>query len=251
MADVTLTLLNNVLRGLRREEIASGTTELTDEYHLTLLDFLNTAKSEAEEAWDWEELFVTATVTQALSTDVTIPLVSTGASDIDVSNKAAMLYEDERNEYLLRSAKNRKPMIFDITAGNSNNYRLRETSVAYIERMRVTQSAGLTGDPCYFALRDDDDGNKELLIYPEPAAVRTFQLHLIEPTANLTNNAVGTDSLKIPSRPVWLKALWYANQERGDEMGREGSTLDKQQDDALANAIGRQMTDEDHTAYLE
>lgn len=106
-------------------------------------------------------------------------------------------------------------------------------------------------DPCYFALRDQANGYKELLIYPQPADARTFQIEVIQPQALLTSTAVSTDTLSVPSRPVWLRALWYANQERGDAMGREGSTLAIQQDDALANAVGRQMTDEDRTAYVE
>lgn len=248
MADTTLQLLNRVLRGLRKTELDSGTTSVDDDYHKLLLDWLNVAKEEVEEAWDWEELQVTATITQSAVSDVTMSLeASDGFSDTDITNKARMLYEQPLTHFALRSTKTAKPMIFDVT--DSNEFRLKETSVAHIIRLRATDQDD-TGDPCYFALRDNADGFKELLIWPTPNQVRTFQLTAIQPQAELPNATLDATQLSVPSRPVWTRALLYANQERGEELSRPGSTLDRQQETALANAINAQMTDEDRTAFV-
>lgn len=249
MADSTFTLLNNVLVGLRRAKLPSGTTSISDEYHETLLGFINVAKEEAEEAWDWTELQSTVTVTQSAASDVTMSLQSSaGFSSADVTNRARLLYEQHETMWLLRSTRNRRPMVFDVTT--SNEYRLVQTSVAHILRLRATDNDE-TNDPTYFALRDRADGYKELLVYPTPSSVRTFQLTFIQPQAALPSTEIDTTLLSIPSRPVWLKTLLIMNQERGEEQGRPDSELARQASDALDNAIGLQMTDLDHTAFVE
>ena len=67
----TRVLMNKVLRGIRQFSliIGSSTTSTTDDYLLMILQFVNEAKEEIEEAgWPWQALRKTVTVTIAAST---------------------------------------------------------------------------------------------------------------------------------------------------------------------------------------
>jgi hypothetical protein len=48
-----------------------------------------------------------------------------------------------------------------------------------------------------------------------------------------------------------MRALWFANNERGEELGQPNSTLDMQADEALGRAIGRVASDDDLTSDWE
>jgi len=93
---MTKELVNKVLVGLRRSKIPATQTAITDSYEMLLLQFGNAAKSEAEEAWDWEELRTTVTLTVSAGTDE-YELVSTGDADVDAPNDSRLLYEKREN----------------------------------------------------------------------------------------------------------------------------------------------------------
>jgi hypothetical protein len=245
----TLTLTNKVLRGIRQFGLilASSATAYTDDYLLMLLQFINEAKEEIEESgWAWQSLRTTVTVTLAADTaeyDITIA----GAADVDTNDRARLLYENAKaggetfyqSQYTL-------PQVFDVT--DSGEYRLVEVRQEKMERMHFTDSDE-TQNPVYFAIWSDGDSLR-MKVHPTPNSARTLKLRVYIPQVELTASDI-TTVLSIPSRPVWTLALHKANQERGDELGKDGSSTHRAALDAHGAAVGKEMTAADQTTYLE
>lgn len=245
----TRSLLNEVLVGLRKEQIATETTSLTDSYHTLLLQFVNSAKAEAEDAWDWRALRSTVTITLAAST-VEYTLTSAGDADMDVGPRSRLLYENPTQIGSYESSVptgGARAQVFDVT--DASEFRLTEVSQEHLERLHFTDQDETIDRPYLFALYND--GTSLLMkVWPTPSEARTLKARFVVPQADLPAADI-TTSLSIPARPVWQRALFYANQERGDDLGRPNSALDRQATMDLANAIIAERTPEDDTGYPE
>lgn len=248
----TRSLMNKVLRGLRQFDqiIADDITEITDNYLLMQLQHLNEAKEELEDSgWPWYALRATVTVTLAAGTaDYT--LTSAGDADTDTNDRSRLLYENnvshESPTEGFYETNASLPQVFNVT--DSNEYRLRETPLEKMERWHFTDNDE-QGKPTDFALYAAT-GNLKLKVYPTPDQAYTLKLRLYIPQAELADDDI-TTTLTIPERPVWMKALLKANQERGDELGREGSTLWTAYLDAHGAAVASEMTLADQTVFLD
>jgi len=244
-------LMNKVLRGLRQFGllIDSGTTSTEDDYLLMILQFINEAKEEIEESgWPFQALRQTVTVTLA-SGQVQYDILSTGEADVDTNDRSRLLYENVTTNGTTenyRLGDSARPQVFDVTT--SAEYRLREWTQEKMERVHMTDDDE-TGKPTNFSIWSDGDSLK-MKVFPTPDGTYTIKMRLYIPQAELTATDL-TTTLSIPSRPVWTKALLKANQERGDELGKEGSTLYLAYMDAHGAAVGKEMTPADSTVSLE
>jgi hypothetical protein len=247
----TRELINKVLRGLRQFGLLldAADTSTTDDYLLMILQFVNEAKEEIEEAgWPWQALRQTVTLTLA-SGQVQYDILSTGEADVDTNDRSRLLYEtvsSNGSTENFRIASASLPQVFDVTTSAEN--RLKEWTQEKMERVHMTDNDE-TGQPTHFALWSDGDSIK-LKVYPTPDGTYTIKLRMYIPQAELTESDL-TTTLSIPSRPVWTKALFKANQERGDELGKEGSALHQTYMDAHGSAAGKEMTPADSTVSLE
>lgn len=241
----TQDILNKVLIGLRQTQITATST--TDAYELLLLQLVNEAKEEVEESWDWFALRETHTVTLAASTSE-YTLTIAGDSDKDTTERTKLLYERSPN-YGRGEGTSRTfgdtPQVFDTT--DSSEYRLAEVSQEAMERFHFMDDDE-TSDPRFFSIFADGTSLK-LKVYPTPSGVRTIKIRFLNPQAELASTALTTTTLKVPFRPVWQKALFKANEERGSELGRPQSSLDNAQIDSLSVAISREQTEVDITGY--
>lgn len=252
----TRELINKVLRGIRQFGllIDSGTTSTTDDYLLMILQFLNEAKEEVEEAgWSWQALRQTVTVTLAQGTteyDITIA----GAADVDTNDRTRLLYENVGygmgggigSEGFFASTSS-KPMVFDVTDGAE--YRMVERTQEYIERQHFTDDDEQQTNVLDFCLYADSDSIK-MKVWPTPAAARTIKMRFFIPQTELLNTDL-TTVLSIPARPVWTLALFKANQERGDELGVDGSAGHLAYLNAHGAAVAREQRPEDITVGLD
>lgn len=244
----TRELINKVLRGLRQFGllIDSGTTAVTDDYLLMILQFINEAKEEIEESgWPWQALRQTVTVTLA-SGQVQYDILSTGEADVDTNDRSRLLYENEEGDENFRQSTSALPQVFDVTT--SSEHRLVEWTQEKMERQHFTDEDE-TGEPYAFAIWSDGDSIK-MKVHPTPDGTYTLKMRFFIPQDELSDSDI-TTTLLIPSRPVWLKALFKANQERGDELGRPGSQLETAYMDAQGAATGKEMTPRDSTVHLE
>ena len=244
-------LLNKVLRGLRQFSliISDGTTSISDDYLLMLLQFINEAKEEVEEVgWPWMALRQTVTITLSNGT-TDYALTAAGPADIDTNDRSQLLYEqvtiDGGNESF-RNSDASLPQVWDVT--NSAEGRLKELTQEQMERWHMTDN-GETGAPIYFAIWHET-ANLKMKVWPTPDGTYTLKARIFIPQAELSSSNIAT-VLSIPSRPVYLKALLKANAERGEELSAPNGALARDFIDSLANASGREMTKQDSTVYLE
>jgi hypothetical protein len=241
--------INKVLRGIRQFGliIDSGTSSTTDDYLLMVLQFVNEAKEEVEECgWPWYALRWTNTVT--LSSGTAAYALTAGNEDqTDTNDRSRLLYEHTTSgSETFYQAANSKPQVFDTT--DSSEERLTEVTIEKMERMHLTDD-DQTGKPEYFAIYSDGT-NLQMKVYPTPDATYTITYRVYVPQDELTNTVL-TTTLSVPFRPVWMKALFKANEERGSELGRPGSSLYMAMLDAQGSAVGIEMRPEDQTVYLE
>lgn len=239
-------LLNNVLRALRRDVLTTAST--TNSYHLLLLQYLNIAKSNIEQQWPWMSLRQTVTVTVTASTQ-TFTLSAAGAADIDVIEGSRLLYV-KRSQFgdadvvLSEREAGAQPQAFDVT--DSDERCLTEMTWEEFERLQLTDAGETDTYPQYFALRYTG-GYYQLGIWPMTTSTRTIKMRFAVPQADIPNTAMTAYTLTIPSLPVWLRALWMAAQERGEDVGRPLSVLDLEAQDALYYALNRERTSQDNT----
>lgn len=244
----TRDLLNKVLIGLRKDEISSSTTAVTDAFHKLVLQFVNVAKEEVEEAWDWLALRTTVTVTGVAATN-TYSLVSGSVSDTTVPSNSRLLYTrpgpagtlTESSVYYSGSA----PQVFDTT--DTDEFRLKEVTIEEMERLHFQDNDEQATRPECFALYQNYL-NIIFKVWPTPTGIRTWKLRFVKPQTELTAADI-TTVLTVPARPIWQRALVYQTQERGEELGMPTASLAVQADTSLASAIAREQTDADVTGY--
>jgi len=250
MAHTTKDLMNKTLRGIRQFAliIASGTSSTTDDYLLMILQFVNEAKEEIEESgWPWQALRSTVTVTLAASTaEYTLNIA--GDADVNTNDRSRLLYENlttyGSSEGFFNSNSSR-PMVFDTT--DSSEERLTEITQERMERLHFTDNDE-TGQPRYFSLYASSS-SLVMKIWPTPDAVYTLKMRLYIPQGELVATDL-TTAIKIPERPVYLRATFKANEERGSELGKEGSALWIAMNDAQGAATAKEQTPADQTVNL-
>ena len=247
----TRDLMNKTLRGLRQYSliIGSGTTSTTDDYLLMILQFVNDAKEEVEESgWAWQALRKTITVTLT-SGQAEYDITIAGDADIDTDDRSRLLHENVNvygtSEGFYNSSSS-LPMVFNTTT--SSETRLQEITQERMERLHFTDD-GETGEPQLFALYSDGD-SIDMKVWPTPDATYTLKMRMYVPQAELSSTTL-TTTLSAPARPIWMKALLKANQERGDELGAPGSTLHEAYLDAHGAAVAKEQTPADTTVFLE
>lgn len=241
--------INKVLRGIRQFGliVGSGTSSTTDDYLLMVLQFVNEAKEEIEECgWPWQALRQTVTVTLA-SAQVQYDLLSASEADVDTNDRTRLLYENRSTGgETFYSSNSALPQVWDVTT--SSEVRLTEVTQEKMERMHLTDNDE-TGKPAYFSVWNDGDSMK-MKVYPTPDATYTLKMRLYIPEAELTSTDL-TTTINTPFRAVWMKALFKANEERGSELGRPGSSLYLAMLDAQGSAVGKEMTPADQTVHLD
>jgi len=145
MATTYRNLLNNVLIALREDQIDSGTSELTDDYHLMLGLFVNQIKEICEDQHNW----------RALRESEDLTLASVNNATFTNANERSRIYR-----YQDELAGEERALVFDITDSN-NPYRLRELDMARLLEMREMDTSN-GGDPTYFAMDNSAAGVMKL-----------------------------------------------------------------------------------------
>ncbi len=202
MATTYLQLVNDVLIRLRESTVANVSDS---DYSALIGKLVNDAKREVEDAFDWEALAVTYTITT--SNGVTSYAI-TGAGDASrihrVYNTTNRLYLEERpHEYFITN----------------------------IDLAPQT----LYGIPAYYAT-DGLDGSDDLKIqiFPVPNIAYTIKVDAYTPEAELSANS---DSTSLPKVPIVALAWAKAIEERGEDGGVNVSSQYAVAKQALADRI--------------
>ena len=197
-----LTLMNNVLRRLREEEV---TTVNSSTYSKMVGDFINDAKTMVEQATDWSALRTTLTI-NTVTNDNLYSLTDCGD---DVKVMSAL--NDTQNCLL--------------------SYQTKDW---FNEQLYI--NAVVSGTPQYYTFNGlDSNGDTQLLVSPKPDDVYTLRFDVIRRQPDLT---VDSSTLLIPSAPVMHLAVALLSRERGETGGTSTaeyfSIADKYLSDAIA-----------------
>lgn len=196
-----LTLVNNVLRRMREDQVDS-VSETT--YSSLIGDLVNDAKTSNEHAWDWSALRDSKTVTTIAGT----------------------------NEYTLTGAGEDFKFLYFLDATNKSNiiYQSKE----WID-VQNNVDTPLQGRPNYFSYTTtDSNGDMKVILYPTPDATYTLSFKGVFRQALLSGN---TDVIKIPWIPVMHLALAFAVRERGETGGPNAAEYFAIADKYLSDAI--------------
>lgn len=188
MANKTyLELVNDVLVRLREDEV---TTVSSNSYSKLIGKFVNDAKRQVEDAYNWNALSETLTVSTSAS------LFNYVLTDSGIRFRVFDVINDTSNEFLTNAS-----------TTEMNNFFLVQTAE--------------TGVPKYFNFNGvDSNGDTQVDFYPIPDGVYSINFNIIKPQAELASD---TTQLKVPAEPVIFLAYAKALAERGEDGGLTAS----------------------------
>jgi hypothetical protein len=209
-------LVNDVLIRLREPEV---TSVQENGYSKLIGKFVNDAKRQAEDAYNWNAL--SDTLTAATTHDVfNYILVGSGQRFrvIDV-------IDDTSNNFLELKTTNEMNKLFLIDTTNKNQ-------------------------PMYYNFNGiDPNGDTMVDLYPIPNGTYNLRFNIIKPQPALTTDA---SNLLIPYEPVVFGALARAIAERGEDGGLNSNEIYQLYKQSLGDAIalesGRYLEEDSWTA---
>lgn len=179
-----LDIVNSVMIRLREREV-SAVTE--NSYSKLIGQFVNDAKRQVEDAWNWNALRKTLTAT----------------TQADVFN------------YELNTTGSRFRMLDVIN--DTANFFMEPRSSTWFNDAFLNSVTAETGEPRYYNINGiSADGDTQVDIFPIPSGVYTIRFNVVDPQDNLTNDS---DTLLVPTEPVILGAYARAVAERGEDGG--------------------------------
>jgi len=187
--------------------------------------FVNDAKEFMEDRWFW-------TVNEV---EIDTSVLSNGTREYDLTSTTD-------RSFLVRMEEDRTPMAFDVTSNEKGQ--LYDIPLRDLRAWRNTQNTIDDVDvPYRFSVKPDSDGRGYTLeLLQGSTTSRTWRTYWYAPQAELAVD--GTDDsteVLLPKRPVFLMALYYALNERGEEMGEPGNVAEQRAMEAAAAAMELDM----------
>ena len=196
-----LQLVNAVLRRLRETEVSSVSDNA---YSKMIGDFVNDAKRNVEDSYNWNALYDTLSAT----------------TSADVFN------------YVLTGSGQRFRVV-DIL-NDTSNWFLQEKPTSWFDQQFLLTTPA-KGSPMYYNFNGvNSSGDTQVDIYPIPDAAYNIRFNIVLPQVELSNNA---DIIKVPHEPVIFLAYARALAERGEDGGLASSEAAALYRQSLADAI--------------
>ena len=196
-----ISLVNEVLTRLRESEVSSVNDNA---YSKMIGKFVNDAKRNVEDAYNWNALYDTLT---AVTTN-------------DIFN------------YVLEGSGQRFRVI-DVL-NDTSNLELREATTRWMNQQFLINTTQ-KGTPQYYNFNGTDvNGDTQVDLFPIPDGVYNVRFNIVLPQPILVNNA---DVLKVPHEPVIFLAYAKALAERGEDGGLASSEAYALYKTSLADAI--------------
>lgn len=196
-----LQMVNNVLTRLRENTV----TSVGDTPYSSLIGvFVNDAKREVEDAYDWN----------ALDTTIIVNAVANTRSYSVVGSGQRFRVQDVLND--------------------TQDVSMRQADGNWINRQYYLSTVQSSA-PIYYNFRGvDSNGDTQVEVFPKPDASYTLRFELFVPQDDLTSDA---DIVKVPANVVQLLAYSKAIAERGEDGGVQASEAYLMYRLALADAI--------------
>lgn len=196
-----LELVNSVLRRLRETEVSAVSDNA---YSKMIGEFVNDAKRTVEDAYNWNALYNTVTVSTV----------------------------DNTSTYSVTGAGQRFKLI-DVVNDTSNWFLDEQTKAWFDEQFLVNTPA--KGQPQNYIFQGtDSSGDTKVKLFPVPDGVYSIVLNMVLPQAALASSA---DVLKVPFEPVLFLAYAKALAERGEDGGIASSEAAQMYRQSLADSI--------------
>lgn len=206
MAQATwLSLTNDVLTLLRENTVASVDTT---SYSNLISLFVNEAKEEVEDAWNWSAL----------------------RSEINVAMVIA-----QRN-YVVTGTSYRTKIRHVYNTTSKWRMKFYQTNEYLDNLLSLTTAASSSPYDLDVVGSDATTGSLIVRVNPLPTATDNLRFFTINPTAEFDADA---DTLAIPKRPVIQLAYLKAINERGEDSGRASEIQEKIYEKTLATAIAQ------------
>ena len=227
MASTFREVCNRVLLTLREDQIDGAETSLSSDYHQLIGTFVNQIKEEIEDAHLWRDLQQTHTAQ-----------ITTG------NNSGSIVSANERSRLVYFNTEfGPRPVVFDVTDAN-NPIQLSEAPLALVAYNQLADPTTTSTNPVAFAIAADGAGGLTFHVFPKVTSTRNFTLRMVTPQDRLDVNDVDT-VIKIPTRPLEMGAIWYALEERGEELGINSLFTEERFRKALDDAIARDAESQD------
>ena len=216
-----LNLVNSVLVELRETQVS---TINATAYSPLIAKWVNDAKRQVEDAWDWQPLL------SVINLNLVVSQLDYDLTNLNPTLNARARLQDnpfDRN----------RPMAFDVTTGTPFN--LIQMPVHWINQMRdKLPTPQLQTMPINFGLQRYNNGTNDgimLRMWETTQTIRNWRLYFTNPQDDLV---IETDPIYVPWMPVVAIATDIALNERGEEIGEPGTTVDQRARVHISNAVG-------------
>lgn len=221
-----LTLVNNILRRLRENEVDSVADNA---YSKLIAQFVNDAKNDMEDInYEWS-VYVTEVDTTILGDS------STRTYDLTETNDRSFLLRDKDDDRL--------PCAYDITSGSISQLYDVASKVLKRERALAGNPSSTDTAPKVFSIVSDSDGRGWTLeVLWASSEAKSWRSYWYIPQADLAlDGSDDNTEIKLPARPIEMQALFYAYNERGEEMGEPNGLAFERAKMAIAAALEMDM----------
>jgi len=183
-----LDAVNKVLKRLRERTV----TSVSDNDYSELIGmFINDAKREVEEAWDWSALRTSVSVTTSLG----------------------------GFNYELNSTQN-SIKVLDAMNVSTNSFMTYQTAHWFDKQFLSSDVA--SGSPTHYTFNGvGADGDTLVDIFPKPDGVYSLRFNVVARTMDLETDA---DRISVPPHSVVMLAYAKAIEERGEDNAQTGNT---------------------------
>ena len=181
-----LQTVNAVLARLRESSVS---TVSQTAYSALIGKFVNDAKRQVEDSFNWDALAITIPVTTSAATST----------------------------YTVTGSGNRFKV--DAVNDSTNKARLRNVPIQWIldqQQLTTVQNAA----PSYYAFNGFSGGDARVELYPTPNGTFTLQFNLYVPQADLSADS---DTILVPTNGIEMLAYARALVERGEDGGLSSS----------------------------
>lgn len=203
-----LEIVNDVLVRLRESQVSTVTE---NEYSTLIGKFVNDAKREVEDAWNWTQLRTNIPITTASGT----------------------------SQYTLTGAGDRSKVLTVIN--DTQDLVMRVAPYGYMKQLTDvgdTQNA----TPVYYNFDGQSSGDPQINVWPVPDGVYTLNFYMVVPQSELT----GTTELTVPYLPVAYRAYSKALSERGEDGSTQYAEAESDFRKALTDAIAINTSNTPH-----
>lgn len=211
-----LEAVNEVLARLRESTVAT----LTQNAYATLIGhFVNDAKRQVEDAWDWD----------VQNTTITINTVG-GTSGYTLTG----------------SGTRQKGISANITTTGRQSMLIPVSNKWIQDQQQLTTTTNTA--PCYFAWDGNDGTDSKIQLFPTPDSAYTIKFNLNVPQVSLT---ASTDVINVPADAVVAGAYARALVERGEDSALSSSEAYSLFKSIMADRIALEQTrNEDYSAWV-